>query len=195
MFGKKGQEEAPFALFLAAAMLAILIPIIVTMYNNFLTMSCEQELQNSMETLARELEIATGLTGNGTMIRVDFASSSCGDVNPTNFTIRYFGTDECIRQCQVGTCRVIIARGEKDGEATTLGNPVCVRIPPEISFETGGCGTIEPLGTYHDVYMSHPLYGKIYAFEPKAYNLVFLKQIDPITKKNIFRICCVGDDC
>lgn len=188
MFGKKGQEEAPFAIFLAAVMLALLIPIVASLYGKFDEVRCQEQLHNNMETLAREIEIATGLTGNGTIVRVDFSSFSCGSIQVSNITIRNFGHTECIQSCQVGTCRMIIAQGEKNGQLTTVGEPVCVRIPPEIILKVTDCSDFGPnYKSLYGVYNTVPYH----SFRARPYNLVFLKKIEG--GQNTLYICCVDE--
>jgi len=202
MFGKKGQEEGPFALFLAAAMLALLLPIVAHLYSNYSHMQCEQKIQANMQLLANEIEIATGLTGNATPINLHFGDLSCGNVQTKNITIRNPGAEECIKYCQVGSCRVIVAEGEQDGFSSVVGQPVCVRIPMGLTLDTSHCEPTAAYGpndvVYRSIEMTDPSGLHVYGLDlsqPKSYTLVFLK--DSSGTKNIFRICCYGtlDEC
>lgn len=183
MFGEKGQEEAPFALFLAAAMLAILIPIVATLYGNFEEARCKQELQYNMETLAREMMLATTTTGNRSVVPIDFSSLSCGDTVITNFSIVDFGPTECYRTCSDPECRMIVAYGEQDGESTIVGSPVCVTFPVGMDLIYTGCPA--PYGRLELSASKYP------DMKPDLYHLVFLKGDGTYGK--LFRVCCIKD--
>ncbi|MCD4740332.1 hypothetical protein K8R43_04020 [archaeon] len=194
MFGTKGQEEGPFALFLAAAMLALLLPIIAQMYTNYDRLQCENKIQSNMQRFASEIEIATGLTGNATMINLNFGDLSCGSVMTKNITIRNPRAEDCIKFCNVGSCRIIVAEGEQDGFASVVGQPVCVRIPMGLTLDTRGCPApmLDTDRGYRNIEMTsggERMFG-LNLTEPKSYSLVFLK--DSTGTANKFRICCYG---
>ncbi|MCD6414623.1 MAG: hypothetical protein J7L23_03265 [Candidatus Diapherotrites archaeon] len=137
--GTKGQEEAPFALFLAVAMLALLLPIAAELYKNASTAVCEEQIQSSMETLARDIEIGTALPGNNTVFNVDFGFFSCGNWIISNFTLKSPGSEECVRSCQTANCMMVRGNGYVGEEPTVIGEPVCVRLPLDVNLRTSGC--------------------------------------------------------
>jgi len=144
--GRRGQEEAPFSLLLAVAMMAMVIPIAVHLFNTFQGWECEQRISNNMETLARELELASTLGGGKRVVDVDLSLSACSNVRVDNFTLKGPGEDRCQEICHDPNCRILEAVYEEFDSDTgkSLGlsaaaPPVCVRIPVNVDFSTLGC--------------------------------------------------------
>jgi type II secretory pathway pseudopilin PulG len=151
MLGSKGQEEAPFSLLLAVAMIAMVIPIAFYLFTQLQQSQCQSQIQNDMETFARELELATTL-GGGQRI-VDVALTTCANIQVDNFTLKDPGTDVCQEACHDPNCRLLstsATRFEGDeaftGPVTGL-SPVCIRVPLNVQFTTEECeaGTL-PIG-------------------------------------------------
>ncbi|MBN3037610.1 MAG: hypothetical protein JW834_04135 [Candidatus Diapherotrites archaeon] len=147
MIGSKGQEEAPFSMLLAVAMLAMVLPIAMFLFSTFQDWQCEQEVQNNLQSLARDLELAATLGGGERTIEVDLTKSLCGDFRVDNFTLLAPGEDQCIDYCHDPNCRILRGTYIDYSERDEAGNPevqlatqdVCVRIPSNVRFVTTGC--------------------------------------------------------
>ena len=160
--GSRGQEEAPFSLLLAVAMMSMVIPIAAYMFQNFQGWECEQRLTNSLESFARELELASTLGGGRRIVDVDLSLYACPGVRVDNFTIEFPGASRCQDMCHDPNCRIINAiymDFDDEGnptEPSIATPPVCVRIPVSVTFTTTGCtgadesdlGTELPPGYY-----------------------------------------------
>jgi hypothetical protein len=149
MLGSKGQEEGPFALLLAAVMLAMLIPIVASLFSQFQQWECESRIENNVETLAREFELAATLGGGVRQVVVDLGASGCGNLVVDRFRIEEPDQGTCIDQCQTPHCRVIKAvqvlpANYEDptlaGQEMVVVPPVCVRVPSNVEFST----TVDP---------------------------------------------------
>ncbi len=155
MLGSRGQEEAPFSLLLAVAMMALVIPIAAYMFQNFQTWECHQRISNNLESFARELELASTLGGGKRIVDVDLSLYSCPGIRVDNFTLTQPGQDRCQEMCHDPNCRVLEAVYEDfdpdTGQSLGLSvatEPVCVRIPVNVAFITTDCQPPEevPLG-------------------------------------------------
>lgn len=144
--GTRGQEEAPFSLLLAVAMMALVIPIAAYMFQGFQSWECEQRISNNLESFARELELASTLGGGKRIVDVDLTLYACPGVRVDNFTIKEPGQNNCQELCHDPNCRIVEAVYQEydpdTGEPTTLSvaaPPVCVRIPVNVDFTTTKC--------------------------------------------------------
>ncbi|MCK4327708.1 MAG: hypothetical protein KAW41_04495 [Candidatus Diapherotrites archaeon] len=146
----RGQEEAPFSLLLAVAMMALVIPIAAYMFQGFQAWECQQRIENNMETFARELELAATLGGGKRVVDIDLSLYACPGVHVDNFTLKNPGQDRCQEVCHDPNCRILEAVYEEFDDETgeSLGlsvasQPVCVRIPVNVDFSTLDCDPSE----------------------------------------------------
>ncbi len=148
--GSRGQEEAPFSLLLAVAMMAMVLPIAAHLFTTFQGWECEQRIENNLETFARELELAATLGGGQRIVDVDLSLYSCPGIRVDNFTLKKPDPQRCQETCHDPNCRVLEAIFEDfDGDTgESLGlsvavPPVCVRIPVNVEFLSYGCSEFE----------------------------------------------------
>jgi hypothetical protein len=137
--GRKGQEEAPFALFLAAIMIALLLPIVFRMYSDYQNWQCKTTVQNNMEDLARKMEIAMGFAGNNTIVNVDLSAFGCVNFQVVNFTLEAPTSQRCIKYCGYGRCMWLRANAyNPDGTQASFLSPTCLKVPLEYTVDTSG---------------------------------------------------------
>jgi len=171
----RGQEEAPFSLLLAVAMMAMVIPIAAYMFEGFQGWECEQRITNNLESFARELELAATLGGGRRIVDVDLSLYACPGVQVDNFTMKALGEDRCQELCHDPNCRVLDAvyteydsdTGEAIGIQSAVGTTVCVRIPVNVDFSTTDC---DPSQGYE------PLAGGGDTLAPGFYRIVLMKE-------------------
>ena len=147
MIGSKAQVEMPFELLLAVAMLTMLMPIVLFMFNQFQDWDCQQRITNNMETLARDIELAATLGGGVRTIEVDMGTYGCERIQVDNFTISPPGEDKCLELCHDPNCMLLSATytsyDPEGGSETLAAMPdICIRIPFNIEFTTQGCRLI-----------------------------------------------------
>ncbi|MFC2174411.1 hypothetical protein ACFLQ2_00890 [archaeon] len=142
----RGQEEAPFSLLLAVAMMAMVIPVAAFLFDSFQSWECEQRVQNNMQGFARDIELSSTLGGTKRIVAVDLALYSCPGLRVDNFTLTPQGRDACQQICHDPNCMLLEGVYEdKDpytGESLGLAqatSPVCVRIPVNMEFITDEC--------------------------------------------------------
>ena len=146
MFGSRGQEEAPFSILLAVAMMAMVIPIAAYMFQSFQAWECQQRLDNNLQTFARDLELASALGGGKRIVDIDLSLSSCSGIDIDRFVLASPGMDRCQEICHDPNCKLLQAvydeRDPDTGEIVDTSiatDPVCVRIPVNVNFVTNDC--------------------------------------------------------
>ncbi len=137
---RKGQEEAPFALLLAAIMLAMVIPLAMHLLTKFQQSRCRQRVENNMAKMAREMELAATLGGGQRRIQINLAAQSCSGLEVGNFSIKSRSESKCLKVCNDPNCKLLVAEAAGE-EGSVVLPPRCIRIPVNVEFTTE-CGLI-----------------------------------------------------
>lgn len=147
-------------------MLALLIPIVASLFGQFQQWECESRISNNIETLAREFELAARLGGGKRTITVDLGASGCGSIVVNKFAIEPMDQGDCIDICQTPHCRLIKAIYHRppdedfpQGQEEIVVPAVCIRMPANVQMHYVGNTTLD------DNYL-----------EPGVYTLVFEKK-------------------
>lgn len=146
----KAQEEAPFQMLLAVAMLAMVLPLAMYLFQQFQEWQCRARIQNNMESFAREMELAATLGGGQRFVDVDLRTYACGNFRVDNFTLERPTQDRCLELCHEPNCWVMHAKymdySVDPPEESIATEPVCIRIPFNVEITTESCGGYEEVG-------------------------------------------------
>lgn len=139
---QKGQEEAPFSLLLAVAMLAMVMPMSFYLLNQFQEYECQQRIANNMATFAREIELASTLGGGIRTVDVDLSSYGCVGARVDRFKMTAPPEERCVDICHDPNCRILSGLYldySLDPPEENIVHDVCIRIPFNIEFTSQGC--------------------------------------------------------
>ncbi|MCD6414622.1 MAG: hypothetical protein J7L23_03260 [Candidatus Diapherotrites archaeon] len=178
--GQRGQESAPFNLIIAGVMITFTIVVLGHLLVNSNTTFCVEKMQSNAQSLAREIEKTAQYSRNNTELTVNLNFPSCGDIQIDNFTIKDSDPIHCVKYCHASSCMLMTINGYTGGSATTVTEPICIKVPTNTTINTTGCQSLFGAG-YKDI--------PDRAFKPKVYQLSLIKTISGETT---IHICDVG---
>jgi len=149
---QRGQQAAPFALLLAVAVLAVMIPVTFNLVNQYQTDQARSEMQNKLSTFAREIELAATLATGKKVISQDLMVFGTGGFTVETIKIETPDEEDCVDYCHVPNCRYLLASYTDytfDPPQEELAfEPVCIKLPLTLELNTKSCSApSKPMST------------------------------------------------